>query len=112
MNAIKYCSGSGQILVSLAQKEGHVIIAITNESEEFTSEELVNLFERFYKKKINQEQMSQKAQDLALPLLKVLSNYMMATFMQSIQIRCYILSSHCLLKLLNSNRVLVRYIIS
>lgn len=50
MNAIKYCSGNGQILVSLAQKEGHVIIAIANESDEFTSEELVNLFERFYKK--------------------------------------------------------------
>lgn len=50
MNAIKYSSGNGQILVSLEKKEGHVIIAIANESDEFTSEELVNLFERFYKK--------------------------------------------------------------
>lgn len=50
MNAIKYSSGNGQILVSLERKGSHVIIGIANESDEFTSEELVNLFERFYKK--------------------------------------------------------------
>ena len=50
MNAIKYSSGNGQILVSLERKGSRVIIGIANESDEFTSEELVNLFERFYKK--------------------------------------------------------------
>lgn len=50
MNAIKYSLGNSQILVSFERKESQVIISIANESDEFTSEELVNLFERFYKK--------------------------------------------------------------
>lgn len=50
MNAIKYSTGGGEIFVSLERKEDHVQICFANESNEFTSEELMSLFERFYKK--------------------------------------------------------------
>ncbi|WP_223553045.1 sensor histidine kinase [Lysinibacillus sphaericus] len=50
MNAIKYSTGDGKIFVSLERQEGNVQICVANESDEFTSEELMNLFERFYKK--------------------------------------------------------------
>ncbi|MEX3744230.1 sensor histidine kinase [Lysinibacillus xylanilyticus] len=50
MNAIKYSTGDGKIFVSLERQEGNVRICVANESDEFTSEELMNLFERFYKK--------------------------------------------------------------
>ncbi|MGE7695116.1 HAMP domain-containing sensor histidine kinase [Lysinibacillus sp. NPDC094177] len=50
MNAIKYSTGDGEIFVSLERKEGNVQICVANESNEFTSEELTSLFDRFYKK--------------------------------------------------------------
>ncbi|MFJ8087892.1 ATP-binding protein [Lysinibacillus sp. NPDC095746] len=50
MNAIKYSTGNGEIFVSLERKESNVQICVANESDEFTSEELTSLFERFYKK--------------------------------------------------------------
>lgn len=50
MNAIKYSIGEGKIFISLERNEGNVQICVANESNEFTSEELMNLFERFYKK--------------------------------------------------------------
>ncbi|MFJ7731235.1 ATP-binding protein [Lysinibacillus sp. NPDC097231] len=50
MNAIKYSTGNGKIEVSLGRKAGNVHISVANKSDEFTSEELMNLFERFYKK--------------------------------------------------------------
>lgn len=50
MNAIKYCTGDGEIFVSLERKQSNVQICVANESDEFTSEELTSLFERFYKK--------------------------------------------------------------
>jgi len=50
MNAIKYSTGDGEIFVSLERKESNVQICVANESNEFTSEELMSLFERFYKK--------------------------------------------------------------
>ncbi|TQR35390.1 HAMP domain-containing histidine kinase [Lysinibacillus sphaericus] len=50
MNAIKYSKGDGEIFVSLERKESFVQICVANESNEFTSEELMSLFERFYKK--------------------------------------------------------------
>ncbi|MFJ7887826.1 ATP-binding protein [Lysinibacillus xylanilyticus] len=50
MNAIKYSTGDGEIFVSLEKKEGNVQICVANESNEFTSEELMSLFDRFYKK--------------------------------------------------------------
>ncbi|MGE7948538.1 ATP-binding protein [Lysinibacillus sp. NPDC093688] len=50
MNAIKYSTGDGEIFVSLERKEDTVQICVANESNEFTSEELTSLFERFYKK--------------------------------------------------------------
>lgn len=51
MNAIKYSTGNGEIFVSLERKESNVQICVANESDEFTSEELTSLFERFYKKR-------------------------------------------------------------
>ncbi|WP_305884001.1 HAMP domain-containing sensor histidine kinase [Lysinibacillus sp. Ag94] len=50
MNAIKYSTGNGEIFVSLERKESNVQICVANDSDEFTSEELTSLFERFYKK--------------------------------------------------------------
>jgi len=50
MNAIKYSTGDGEIFVSLERKESNVQICVANESNEFTSDELRSLFERFYKK--------------------------------------------------------------
>ncbi|HWI47309.1 MAG TPA: HAMP domain-containing sensor histidine kinase [Rummeliibacillus sp.] len=50
INAIKYSTGDGKIFVSLERKEVNFRICIANESAEFTSEELMSLFERFYKK--------------------------------------------------------------
>lgn len=50
MNAIKYSTGNGKIFVSLERNERNVQICVANESDEFTSEELTSLFERFYKK--------------------------------------------------------------
>nr|WP_156304569.1 HAMP domain-containing sensor histidine kinase [Lysinibacillus sp. FJAT-14745] len=50
INAVKYSTGNGKIFVSLERKEGNIHISVANESDEFTSEELMNLFERFYKK--------------------------------------------------------------
>ncbi|MBG9456515.1 histidine kinase [Lysinibacillus sphaericus] len=50
MNAIKYSTGDGEIFVSLEKKESNVQICVANESNEFTSEELMSIFERFYKK--------------------------------------------------------------
>ncbi|MDZ5609496.1 HAMP domain-containing sensor histidine kinase [Bacillus pseudomycoides] len=50
MNAIKYSKDDGEIKVSLQRQRRHIEIMVANHSEEFTREELGNLFERFYKK--------------------------------------------------------------
>lgn len=50
MNAIKYSKDTGEILVSLEKQPNNLKISVANYSEEFTKEELENLFERFYKK--------------------------------------------------------------
>ncbi|EOP76743.1 two component system histidine kinase [Bacillus cereus VDM006] len=50
MNAIKYSKDDGEIKVSLQRQRRNIQITVTNHSEEFTKEELGNLFERFYKK--------------------------------------------------------------
>ncbi|MBG9578444.1 histidine kinase, partial [Bacillus thuringiensis] len=49
-NAIKYSKDDGEIKVSLQRQRRDIQIIIANHSEEFTREELANLFERFYKK--------------------------------------------------------------
>ncbi|WP_082246210.1 sensor histidine kinase [Bacillus gaemokensis] len=50
MNAIKYSKDDGEIKVSLQRQRRNIQISVANHSEEFTREELGNLFERFYKK--------------------------------------------------------------
>ncbi|MFJ8531600.1 sensor histidine kinase [Bacillus sp. NPDC094106] len=50
MNAIKYSEDDGEIKVSLQRQRRNIKITVANHSEEFTREELENLFERFYKK--------------------------------------------------------------
>lgn len=50
MNAINYSKDNGDIQVSLKDYQHHLEISIANQSDEFTKEELENLFERFYKK--------------------------------------------------------------
>ncbi|MBC6971264.1 HAMP domain-containing histidine kinase [Bacillus sp. Xin] len=50
MNAIKYSKDDGEIKVSLERQRRTIQISVANYSEEFTKEELGNLFERFYKK--------------------------------------------------------------
>lgn len=50
MNAIKYSKDDGEIKVSLERQRRTMQIYVANYSEEFTREELGNLFERFYKK--------------------------------------------------------------
>lgn len=50
MNAIKYSADNGEIKVSLERQRRTIQISVANYSEEFTREELGNLFERFYKK--------------------------------------------------------------
>jgi len=50
INAIKYSKDDGEIKVSLQRQRRDIQIVIANHSEEFTREELANLFERFYKK--------------------------------------------------------------
>lgn len=50
MNAIKYSSDQGEIHVSLKRQDNGLQVAVANQSESFTEEELENLFERFYKK--------------------------------------------------------------
>lgn len=50
MNAIKYSKEEGEIKVSLQRQRRSMEITVSNYSEEFTREELENIFERFYKK--------------------------------------------------------------
>ncbi|HLR68551.1 MAG TPA: HAMP domain-containing sensor histidine kinase [Virgibacillus sp.] len=50
MNAINYSKDNGDIQVSLRKYQHYLEISIANQSDEFTKEELENLFERFYKK--------------------------------------------------------------
>ncbi|EON70860.1 sensor histidine kinase [Lysinibacillus sphaericus] len=50
MNAIKYSTSGGEIKVSFKKQQNSLQICVANHSEQFTKEELVNLFERFYKK--------------------------------------------------------------
>ncbi|MDM5153086.1 HAMP domain-containing sensor histidine kinase [Bacillus sp. DX1.1] len=50
MNAIKYSQDDGEIKVFLQRQRRNIQITVANHSEEFTKEELENLFERFYKK--------------------------------------------------------------
>lgn len=49
MNAIKYSTDEGEILVSLQKHQDFLKVSIANYSEALTKEELENLFERFYK---------------------------------------------------------------
>lgn len=49
MNAIKYSKDNGDIQVFLQRHEHYLEVSIANQSDEFTKEELENLFERFYK---------------------------------------------------------------
>ncbi|GLC87166.1 sensor histidine kinase [Lysinibacillus piscis] len=50
VNAIKYSQKGTEIWVSLAVDDEHIHICIANYSDILTSEELVNIFERFYKR--------------------------------------------------------------
>ncbi len=50
MNAIKYSTSGRAIKVSLKKQYNSLQICVANQSEQFTNEELGNLFERFYKK--------------------------------------------------------------
>ncbi len=50
MNAIKYSTSGAEIKVSFIKQQNSLQICVANHSEQFTKEELVNLFERFYKK--------------------------------------------------------------
>lgn len=50
MNAINYSKDNEDIQVSLRKYQHHLEISIANQSDEFTKEDLENLFERFYKK--------------------------------------------------------------
>ena len=50
MNAINYSKDNGDIQVFLKAYQHNLEISIANQSDEFTKEELENLFERFYKK--------------------------------------------------------------
>ncbi|MEH6890063.1 HAMP domain-containing sensor histidine kinase [Bacillus sp. JJ864] len=59
MNAIKYSKDEGEIIVSLQRERRNIRISIANESEEFTKEELENLFERFYKKDQSRSRVSE-----------------------------------------------------
>lgn len=59
MNAIKYSKDEGEITVSLRKEETNIQISVANQSEEFTKEELKNLFERFYKKDQSRSRISE-----------------------------------------------------
>jgi len=59
MNAIKYSKDEGEIIVSFQRERRNIRISIANESEEFTKEELENLFERFYKKDQSRSRVSE-----------------------------------------------------
>ncbi|MEK4031270.1 HAMP domain-containing sensor histidine kinase [Pseudobacillus sp. FSL P4-0506] len=50
MNAIKYSKDNGDIQVFLQRHQHYLEVSISNQSDEFTKEELENLFERFYKR--------------------------------------------------------------
>lgn len=50
MNAIKYSIEDSEIQVSLQREQDNLKLSIANHSEEFSKEEMDNLFERFYKK--------------------------------------------------------------
>lgn len=59
MNAIKYSMDDGEIKVSLQKEQDNIKISIENPSEEFTQQELENLFERFYKKDQSRSRVSE-----------------------------------------------------
>ncbi|HDR7760648.1 HAMP domain-containing sensor histidine kinase [Bacillus cereus] len=59
MNAIKYSKDKGEIKVSLRKEEDNALISIANQSEEFSKEELDNVFERFYKKDQSRSRVSE-----------------------------------------------------
>ncbi|NLM44831.1 MAG: HAMP domain-containing protein [Clostridiales bacterium] len=49
MNAIRYSYKPGKILINLEHQEGKVIVCIENKGDPIPSEELPNLFNRFYR---------------------------------------------------------------
>ncbi|MEI4830035.1 HAMP domain-containing sensor histidine kinase [Bacillus sp. FJAT-53711] len=59
MNAIKYSKDEGEITVSLQKQRRNICISVANHSEEFTKEELENVFERFYKKDQSRSRVSE-----------------------------------------------------
>ncbi|ENQ3111352.1 HAMP domain-containing histidine kinase [Bacillus cereus] len=59
MNAIKYSMDEGEIKVSLQKEQDNIKISVENPSEEFTQQELENLFERFYKKDQSRSRVSE-----------------------------------------------------
>ena len=70
MNAIKYSKDDGEIKVSLQRQRRNIQIVIANHSEEFTREELGNLFERFYKKKDQSRSRVTEGSGLGLAIAK------------------------------------------
>ena len=48
-NAIKYSTGEGNISFELKKKNGHIIMEITNSTENITKENAEHLFDRFYR---------------------------------------------------------------
>ncbi|MGG3524009.1 two-component sensor histidine kinase [Bacillus pseudomycoides] len=59
MNAIKYSKDEGEIKISLQRQQDNIQISVANQSEEFTRQELKNLFERFYKKDQSRSRVSE-----------------------------------------------------
>jgi signal transduction histidine kinase/DNA-binding response OmpR family regulator len=55
-NAIKYSPGGGEIVLSMSQTESEVIISIRDKGVGIPTEELAQLFERFYRGNVAQQQ--------------------------------------------------------
>lgn len=70
MNAINYSKDNGDIQVSLRKYQHHLEISIANQSDEFTKEELENLFERFYKKDYSRSKVTGGGSGLGLAIAK------------------------------------------
>ena len=79
MNAIKYSKDDGEIKVSLQRQRRNIQIVIANHSEEFTREELGNLFERFYKKDQSRSRVTEGS-GLGLAIAKVLLSCKVVVF--------------------------------
>src|SRR5699024_6438661 len=64
MNAINYSKDNGDIQVFLKAYQHNLEISIANQSDEFTKEELENLFERFYKKDYSRRRSEEHTSEL------------------------------------------------